>query len=462
MDNFAGLPGALNLTHEIRRRQVCDSSVTHRPHLFCDDVPMSTPTLLLVEDELLVAMDLRRRLEAAGYTVVGVAMSGEDALAQARQLKPGLVLMDIQLQGDLDGIETASRLSTELDLPIVFLTANADVATLARAQAIAPYSFLSKPVKERELRFAIDMALHHHSTQAELRRMRDELELRVELRTAAYRQANADLQTEIARHADTVRALERARDDALAASRAKSQFLACISHELRTPMNGILGMTEILLDSPRSDADRECLSVVQSSAQSLLGLIDNLLDYSNAHAGKIAFTRSGFDLRNRLAPLIDSLEQRARAKQLVLTCEIAPEVPPLVYGDPLRLGQVLLNLADNAIKFTDRGEIDILVGLRAREGTRVCLEVSVSDTGIGIPPELHAGIFAPFSQADLSDSRRHGGLGLGLSISEQLVRIMGGRIWLQSAPGRGSTFSFLLWLETFDLPRLAEPARDLP
>ncbi|ATC65036.1 hypothetical protein CMV30_14300 [Nibricoccus aquaticus] len=423
---------------------------------------MSTPSLLLVEDELLVAMDLRRRLESAGYTVLGVAMSGEDALTQARRLKPGLVLMDIHLQGDMDGIDTASRLLAELDLPIVFLTGNADATTLARAQAVAPFNFLSKPIKERELRFSIDIALHHHATQRELRRMRDELELRVELRTAAYREANTALQNEIARHADTVAALERARDDALAASRAKSQFLACVSHELRTPMNGILGMTEILLDSTRSNADRQCLSVVQASAQSLLGLIDNLLDYSHAHAGKIALTPAGFDLRNRLAPLLDSLEQRARSRQLVLTCEIAPEVPPLVYGDPLRLGQILLNLADNAIKFTDRGEIDILIGVRAREGSRVCLEVSVSDTGIGIPPELHANIFAPFVQADLSDSRRHGGLGLGLSISEQLVRIMGGRIWLQSAPGRGSTFSFLVWLETLDLPQHLDTANPLP
>jgi signal transduction histidine kinase len=408
---------------------------------------MTSPKLLLVEDELLVALDVRRRLESAGYTVCGIAMSGDEAIAQARELKPHLVLMDIQLQGDLDGIETADIIRTQLDLPVIFVTANADASTRARAQATAPFNFLVKPIKERELTFSIEMALHHHSAQKQLREMRDELETRVELRTAAYRRINNELKNEVARHSETVKALELARDDALSASRAKSQFLACISHELRTPMNGILGMTEVMLDETRSDTDRDCLSVIRDSAESLLGLINNLLDYSKAQAGKIELTPCSFDLRNQFNSLLVTLEQHAREKKLQLTSEISPDVPALVMGDPLRLAQILINLVGNAIKFTDRGEIDLQIGVRARETARICIEVSVRDTGIGIPEEKQRSIFEPFTQADNSDTRRHGGAGLGLSICEQLVALMGGRIWLRSKPGHGSTFHFLVWLE---------------
>jgi signal transduction histidine kinase len=424
---------------------------------------MNPPAILIVEDELIVAMDLRQRLEASGYAVAGVALSSAEALEQARTLQPDLVLMDVQLQGGSDGIEASDRLRHEFDLPVIFLTANTDPATLARAKATAPFHFLQKPVKERELIFCIDTALHHQATQRELRLLKDELALRVELRTTAYRAANTRLEDEIARHAETVKALEAARDDALAASRAKSRFLACISHELRTPMNGIIGMTEILLDAPRTPPDQDCLNTLKSSAESMLTLVENLIDYAESESGKIQLTLASFNPRTQIHRQLVECEQRARTKGLQLTAEIGPEVPPLVVGDARRIRQVFAHLLDNAVKFTPRGEIEVQVGVRAREGRSLCLEASIRDTGVGIPREKQRTIFEPFTQADNSSTRPFDGAGLGLTISNQLLTLMNGRLWVKSEPGHGSTFHFNCWVELPSCaPRPAPVAGNIP
>jgi PAS domain S-box-containing protein len=238
------------------------------------------------------------------------------------------------------------------------------------------------------------------------------------------------------------RDLETARKRAEEATRAKSEFLANISHEIRTPMNAMIGMTELALATRITREQREYLNAIQSSANALLTLVNDLLDFSKIEARKLQLERVAFNLRDALEDAMRVLAPRADQKGLELVCHIHPEIPATVVGDPLRLRQIVVNLVGNAIKFTNHGEVVLGVQAGPRGNGDVQLRFSVTDTGIGIPPEKQAVIFEAFSQADSSTTRRYGGTGLGLAISAQLVELMGGRISVQSEPGRGSTFHF--------------------
>src|SRR5271157_4848320 len=242
--------------------------------------------------------------------------------------------------------------------------------------------------------------------------------------------------------------LHRAKGAAESANRAKSEFLANMSHEIRTPMNGIIGMTELALDTPPLNAEQsEYLGMVKDSAYDLLSIINDILDFSKIEAGKLDLCPIEFNLRECLEGTMAMFAPRAQQKGLELLCDVRPDVPEMLVGDPVRLRQIAVNLVGNALKFTEHGEIGMSVEVESKELDKARLHFVVSDTGIGIPAEKQRLIFEAFSQADSSTTRRFGGTGLGLTISTRLVHMMGGRIWVESKPDQGSKFHF-----TADLP----------
>jgi signal transduction histidine kinase/CheY-like chemotaxis protein/HPt (histidine-containing phosphotransfer) domain-containing protein len=357
-----------------------------------------------------------RTLQEQYYLIGGFVLLGSLLLALFMSAKLQLVITEPILQL----VKTARTVSKRKDYSL---------RAKCRFRSKAPYELDVLYAEFNEMLSRIERR------EEQLSRARDELENHVKERTRA-------LELEIEEHRRTTEELKLARDTALEASRVKSEFLANMSHEILTPMNGIIGMTELALDTQLTKGQENYLNMVKSSSEALLHVINDILDFSKIEAGQFELDAMDFNLRDSVGDILGPLSIRAAEKNLEMTNHILPEVPNWLVGDPGRVRQVLINLVGNAVKFTEEGEVVVCIENESLEEDEVVLHFSVSDTGIGISREKMQLIFNAFTQADGSTSRRFGGTGLGLAISSKLVSMMGGRMWVESEAGKGSTFHF--------------------
>jgi two-component system sensor histidine kinase/response regulator len=400
---------------------------------------MPTPPRILIIDDIVENVEVLGAV-LAGNCEVQFATSGAEGLALVAQEPPELILLDVMMP-QMDGYEVCAALKAQPDtrhIPVIFVTAKNDAESESRALGAGAVDFIHKPINQAVVLARVNLHLALQSRETELLKLNEGLEQKVSERTVALRDA-----------------LTQAED----ATRMKSDFLANMSHEIRTPMNAIIGMTHLILGTELTARQRNYLSKIEASSHHLLGIINDVLDLSKIQAGKMRTEFIDFRLEQVIDNVVGLVAGKAAQKELELIVSIAPDTPDQLQGDPLRLGQVLVNYANNAVKFTEQGEVEISVAVQRFTEHEVLLRFAVRDTGIGIDEEQRKVLFKDFEQADNSTTRKYGGTGLGLAIVSRLVRLMGGEFGLDSTPGKGSTFWFTakLGCQARSQPKLRAP-----
>jgi signal transduction histidine kinase len=367
----------------------------------------NTIHIMIVEDENIVALDMRYRLEAFGYGISAVVATGDAAVSQALALKPDLVLMDIQLKGTMDGVESARRIRMHSEIPIVFVTAFTDEATLERVKGSDAYGYIVKPYHERELRIAIELGLSKH---------RYEMELRI------------------------------AKEAAEASDKAKTRFLSNVSHELKTPLNSIIGFMDLAAGSGDAGEVAEYIAHTAQAARRLETIIDSILDYTKLEFGALAPIHADFELEQFLIDCWMPFADDARAKGIAPRMYLDPDLPRSISGDEGKLKIIVRNLLDNAVKFTDSGHVLLSAESALSDPGKKYMSLCVSDTGSGIPHDRLSVAFALFTQIDDSTTRSAGGMGLGLPLAKALADLLQVHMECSSKPGTGTEFELRIEL----------------
>lgn len=399
----------------------------------------ASTTVLVVDDDAASRTLCRRALVRQGYQV-REAVNGQAALDEVRRQAPDVIVMDVTMPV-MDGLECTRRLKAApatANIPVIILSA-CDTPTDIEAGLMAGADeYLVKPVQIKDLRVRVrSMARLRQTHKAWLRATEAEMARKV-------------LEAELAERRRVEVELRSAKERAEAGNIAKSEFLAMVSHELRTPLNGVIGMTQLLLTTPLDGEQHRFVTIFKHAADSLLSLINDILDYSKIEADRLELEAAPFEIPELIANVKAMFAPRAAAKGLAFTCGVHPHTPPKTIGDLARLEQVLTNLTANAIKFTESGNITVRAVVDDEGDHNVTVRFTVNDTGVGIPAGRLDRLFMPFSQVDASTTRRFGGTGLGLAICKKLVERMDGRIGVVSEPELGSTFWFTVRLKKAD------------